>query len=120
MSSVSANAPGRTSTSTGAARSIRVNPETDRDSEASAGSATVQAERTTGKRRMPLVRAGNPSISRRPATSALHRSATGARKAIQETIQDWQGRLESGETFGQERGRVPPPRPELVGRSLHP
>src|SRR6516164_6263179 len=114
ISRVTWKAPGRTSTSTGPASSIRVKPDRVRDSPARAGRATVQTARARGKRRMSGLRL------RKPAISGPHRGARVPGERLEQLVEHGKGRGEAGEP-GREQGvGVPAAAPEVLPGALDP
>src|SRR6185295_811775 len=115
ISRVAPNFPGRTSRSTGAMRSILVNPETLRVGEpARAGRPSVQAVRRTGTNLMPVIRASRGVISRGGGRPGL----PGQR--LEEPVEHREGRAEAGEPGGEQGLGVSPGAPEVLGGAVDP
>src|SRR5215468_3764024 len=114
ISRVTWKAPGRTSTSTGAARSILVKPDRVRVSPAKAGRATVQAARASGRRRIPGLRPVKLAISGPHCRPGL------AGQGLEKTVEHRERRLEAGEPLGQQGVGVPAGAPEILAGALDP
>src|SRR5262249_39394320 len=114
ISRVTWKAPGRTSTSTGAARASLVTPDGGRVSPAKAGRATVQAARASGRRRIPGLRPVKLAISGPHCRPGL------AGQGLEKTVEHRERRLEAGEPLGQQGVGVPAGAPGVLAGALGP
>src|SRR5262249_31367377 len=115
---VQENFPARTTMFSGAMSSIRVNPETDRDSltrsSARAGAAARSSSGTRRSMRIPPLR------PRRQGISSLGGTAQVPGHTLEEGVQGPQRPLQPGDAVGQEGPRIASAPPEQLRHRLHP